>query len=267
MSRIRNADALPLGEICYQRNYIDQAIIRLDFAVGIDKLNTSLPKDIRDTALGIFPILEPRKGIGQQFVMTFGVDDQSQKSQRSNSTQTMNWIFHDDRKVKSLDLSASAIVIVVSEFSRYDNMRTDFMTVANEVFRIFPNCSATRLGMRFVNNIKMANGENPLDWEQYLNPNLLGSLANIPQDAKVVRSLNSLELKFPECNLKVQSGMLNPDYPAAVRRKEFVLDLDAHRAGVIEPGEVEDALNSFHRRIQDYFEGAITQNLRNLMNE
>jgi uncharacterized protein (TIGR04255 family) len=60
--------------------------------------------------------------------------------------------------------------------------------------------------------------------------------------------------------------MPNPDYPARIRQKVFVLDLDAYTHSLVYITDVGRLLDDFHAAVQRYFEQSITENLRRLMN-
>jgi uncharacterized protein (TIGR04255 family) len=67
-------------------------------------------------------------------------------------------------------------------------------------------------------------------------------------------------------NLRYRLGMHNPDYPARIRQKVFVLDLDAYTQSAVDLRGVGCLLDDFHATIQRYFELSITDRLRSLMN-
>jgi uncharacterized protein (TIGR04255 family) len=59
--------------------------------------------------------------------------------------------------------------------------------------------------------------------------------------------------------------MHNPDFPAPVRRKLFVVDIDAFRSGLFQHGELATLLNTFHQTAQEVFEDAITAKMREVL--
>ena len=56
--------------------------------------------------------------------------------------------------------------------------------------------------------------------------------------------------------------MHNPDYPAKIKKKIFVLDYDAFFTGILKQHEIEDYIKKCHRIIQQQFENSITPELR-----
>lgn len=65
--------------------------------------------------------------------------------------------------------------------------------------------------------------------------------------------------------MKQQFGIANPDYPAVIRKKQFVIDIDAYAHGVFELADIKQFLVDSHSKIQDIFEKSITDETRALM--
>ena len=95
---------------------------------------------------------------------------------------------------------------------------------------------------------------------------LLGAFELPDRTEELSRVFEIVEFNYGDSQLRCQFGMPNPDYPAPIRRKLFVLDLDAYRTGLMDPDEVPDLLDDFHARIKEIFEQSITDGLRRLMN-
>lgn len=54
--------------------------------------------------------------------------------------------------------------------------------------------------------------------------------------SRIFRGCFTVEYNFGEIYLKCQFGIANPDYPALIKRRQFILDIDAYSAGAYEPG-------------------------------
>jgi uncharacterized protein (TIGR04255 family) len=61
--------------------------------------------------------------------------------------------------------------------------------------------------------------------------------------------------------------MHNPDYPALIKQKIFVLDYDAYKTGSLSTEEVNHLIPSLHTKISELFEKSIGDKLRGVMNE
>jgi uncharacterized protein (TIGR04255 family) len=120
--------------------------------------------------------------------------------------------------------------------------------------------------MRYINHVKIEE-DDPFEWRKYLNNNLL-CIFDVPQNkTEIRRALNILELNIDDIMLKYQYGMHNPDYPAPIKQKIFVLDFDAYKSGILSLEELSDIIPKLHDNIESLFEKSITLSLREKMNE
>ena len=82
----------------------------------------------------------------------------------------------------------------------------------------------------------------------------------------MTRAFHILEFNFSGRHVKYQFGIANPDYPAIVKKKEFVLDLDSYIFGLHGFNDAIECVNNCHSKIQELFEDSITDATRSLMN-
>jgi uncharacterized protein (TIGR04255 family) len=95
---------------------------------------------------------------------------------------------------------------------------------------------------------------------------MLSTLSLSPKAQFLSRALSTLEFNFGDFNLRYQFGISNPDYPAVIKQKSFILDLDAYYRGIQDAEDIEGTLDKFHDCIQEFFESSITDKLRGIMN-
>ena len=104
-----------------------------------------------------------------------------------------------------------------------------------------------------------------MNWDKYLQPELLASFSLAKDKSTLSRAFHTLEFNYGDMYLRFQYGMHNPDYPGVIKRKIFTLDYDAHCNQTIERGAIPQFLNRFHDCINESFENVITDNLRKKM--
>ena len=59
--------------------------------------------------------------------------------------------------------------------------------------------------------------------------------------------------------------MHNPDYPAQIKKKIFILDMDVYFNGILNKSDILDHFPKFHSSIQDLFEDSITDAYRRIL--
>jgi uncharacterized protein (TIGR04255 family) len=245
-------------DICYSSPFIKEAIIRIDFPAPVLALSENLKKPITKAALSRFPIFEPQKIQAQEF--KFSGDAVSETSRKEISQSS----FHGKAREKSIIISPTTIFQSTKDYQSYEIFTGDFFHVIDAVKSSEPDITVSRIGVRYVNVIDLHTGD-PLDWSGYINSSML-SLVNLNKHKdKLSRAFNVLDYSFDSVHLKFQFGIVNPDYPAIVKRRQFVLDLDAFSAGSYDLEEVQKIVEEAHAIIQDYFEFSIEDKTRKLM--
>lgn len=249
-----------MEKIFYKRNFLTEVIARIDFVSPIKSVGDELPKKISKIALKTFPILEPKKTDIEQFTIS------KKEIAREKVEQYTEWHFHGKNREKSLVISPGSIFVVSTSYAKFEAFRRDFMENVLAFCDYFKDAQGKRLGLRYINNIELDEA-NPLDWTNYLHPNMLSLFEFYPDDKKSLsRIFHNVEFNYEDYNLRYQFGMHNPDYPAKIKRKVFVLDFDAYSQGLLESKDLSDKLDVFHKQTQLLFELSIKDDLRNKMN-
>jgi uncharacterized protein (TIGR04255 family) len=245
-------------DIHYEKHYLTEVIARIDFLNLLENIETKLPKELHTAALEHFPIAEPQKIVHRSI-------QASQDDLVTRRSSFIQWNFHGKNREKTLAIERGAIFVVYRSYDSYETLRDEFLGFASSFFDVYEDAQVRRLGLRYINNIEIRE-EDPFSWDDYLNQYMLQILRFYPSATAIARAFHVLEFNFGEFSLKYQFGMHNPDYPAPIKRKVFVLDLDAYHEGLLEPHDIDDSLDSFHFRIQELFELSITESLRGIMN-
>lgn len=242
----------PASGKAYTRNFLDTVLVRLDFATPFPE---SVQKEFAKRMKPLFPIPEERKETKGFSISADGLKAQEQTS----------WFYNDRSSTKSLHLGPDALFIEYKKYESYQILKTDFLAAANAAFGLVPAIQAKRLGLRYVDKIEVKDGQ-PTQWETYLSPKLLKAFSLADDQDTISRILTVLEFQYDDgMRMKFQFGMPNPDFPAQIRQKQFVLDYDAFCSQLLELDDLEAMLDKFHGKISRSFEEVITDGLRKLM--
>jgi uncharacterized protein (TIGR04255 family) len=252
----------PFGTVNYKKNFLKQVVARVDLLTPLLGVDVTLPPALGELAVEDFPIPEPRDAFKREVQIQMSVAEV-----KSQEARFKEWRFHGRERTKTLTISQYAVVVEYSSYQTYELVKREFMRIIDRVGELFPGVKSSRVGLRYVNLIERKE-PNPMEWSAYLAPQLL-SMFQFPLEGDgpaLSRVLHNVELAFEAFNLRYILGMHNPDYPARIRQKVFVLDLDAYATLVVDLREVGRRLDDFHGKIQQYFEHSITAELRKVMN-
>lgn len=241
----------------YRTPFLKQVIVRLDFSYPVLKLARTIPQGLREAISRSFPISEPKGFIGKELIVTKGIT-------KEKTLEGTDWYFHSMDRQKTLIVCRDNVNISYAQYDTFDVLKQDFLPIVTELFDTYDDFEGKRLGLRYINEIALPEND-LLDWSDYLDERLLTSLS-FPQDPRrICRAFNNLELNHGDLIIRFQYGMFNPDYPAPIRKKSFVLDYDAHLQGPQNLDDVKHSVDVFHQAIQELFEYSISDGLRRLM--
>jgi uncharacterized protein (TIGR04255 family) len=243
--------------VCYREPFLKEVIVRIDFSSAVEALATTLPLKVSNAALARFPLSEPRKAIAQELQL-------SAKAVKRKTQEFTEWNYYGRDREKRLVISPPLIFATYSRYASYEELKDDFLSVVSLLFAELPDLRASRLGLRYINHIEMP--VDPLRWDEYIDKRLLGLFQRFTDPQHVSRLFNIAEFNFDGLQIKFQFGAPNPDFPAPIRRPLFVLDIDGYLQGLQELQDLSANIDHAHERIQNFFEEAITERLREQMN-
>ena len=243
-----------MNDYKYKNNYIKKVISKIDFASPTDFFT---PDSLAEAVAEIkkrFPISE--QGTASQQSIEIGP-----AGSKTEKIDFPEWIFHGSDRSKYLKVNKLFIEILLTKYISESSYREDLVTPIQHLLKINPKMTIQRTGVRFINifDFKM---DKPSDSTKYFHDSLTGIYKNMPNIESCSRSFLVNEFVFEDIKLRSQSGFFNPDYPAVIKRNQFVLDIDAY---IDFPHLIND-VNSYFARIHDLveevFEASITQALR-----
>ncbi len=250
--------------INYRKAFLRQVIIRADFLGTLSKIEKSFPPELAAQTANYFPISEPRDAFVKEIEISMSGQGVKEKRQ-----EFKEWRFHGKDREKTITFSPQFISISYNKYSKYDIMKEECLDIFAKFNAQFSDVKIGRLGLRYINEIDLSargiDPDKPLDWNGYINNKLLSPFSFVEEPKSLTRLFYFIELFFGNFHLRCQVGMHNPDFPALIKKKIFILDFDAYEKSTIEFSELSSKLDSYHSKIQDMFEHSIERNLRNLM--
>ena len=248
-----------MSQICYKNNHLKEVIARIDFAQPVQTLNqVILPEEVQKVLKSRYPIFEPSKGLSQGVTI-------SEAGITTDSEEFHQWIYHGENREKTITITQHFITVSLKEYKNYEEFKLDFIQPIEELSKIEGDIFINRTGLRYVNIFP--NKTNKYDeLSLKFNPMISSSFNSLIDIDNLSRNILISEYLHDETKIRVQSGLFNPDHPAKLKNKEFVLDFDAFVDTPHSFKNVNNLLDSLHHLIQDKFELHITDKLREELN-
>lgn len=240
--------------ICYTKNYLNEVICRLDFASPAAQIGSSMPKPLYDVVKKYYPIAEPKDIIGTELQIN------PASGAIVNQIVSKQWIFLSRDRKNKCTISPDSIVFSIRDYNVFDDLRLALIDVLSSFFDNFPDIQGKRLGLRYVNEIDIK------DHNDWIVDKFFDALS-AHKSKNTTRLITQSEYAIVEKDLSVRLhyGYPNPDYPAAMKKECFVIDIDAFSTGIIYKEDLEKLINDMHFEDQKCFETMITDEMRSSM--
>lgn len=245
--------------VCYEKPFLREVIARVDFVAPIVELEKALSPKLARALTDRFPISEPVDAIAQELQISGG-------EVQHKESRFKQWNFFGKEREKQLALAAPFVYVTYARYDTYEDMKAQFTAVVEAVKKAFPDVRAGRFGLRYINSIEITDLAAPTSWSEYIAGDLLTNVSFFADPPQLTRLIHLAELKHGDVAVRFNFGQPNPDYPAAVKRPLFILDLDAYVQAAHDMSESLEYMEQAHGWIQDLFERSITQRLRERMN-
>lgn len=245
--------------ICYKQTFLKQVIFKLNFPTQLEELKEGLSKEAINKIISFgFPIYTPAERQGQSIRIS------QDGAQPAGVITEKIYQFENIDRTKKIVIDSQAISLDLTKYESY----VDFKSIIENIIEVFTNIDSSiiinRIGVRYVNVINK-NESTPLNWDSSINNELVNTLNTVPFKEKLNRAFHILEYNFDGQMLKFQFGISNPDYPALVKKEEFILDMDSTFTGAFSLSDIIQNVDLSHEKIQTIFENAITDELKESM--
>lgn len=242
-------------EICYHNNYVQEVVCRLDFASSMQVLKNSMPKTIYDVVKRYYPIAEPQDMIGTELQIN------PINGPAVNQVITKQWVFLSRDRLNKCTIEPESVIFSVQNYNVFEELRTAVLEILDIIMQTFSDNQGKRFGLRYINNLPL---KEHTDW---IDEKIFTALC-AHKDDKTTKLITVVEYAVVEkdLNVRLQYGYNNPDYPAIMKREDFVIDIDAYSTGIIYKEDVAQFIDDMHFEDQNCFETMITDVLREEMN-
>lgn len=243
---------------CYKKTFLKKVVVRVDFASTAESLVKKPAPNVSALLLKAFPILEPRKTIAAKLMIG---GKQLEEQEKEVGT---HWFYHGKDRKRRAVVAPEHFLVEYDVYKSYDELKSHFLPILEQLFKSVNELQARRFGLRYINHITIAEN-NVFDWSDYLNDLIRLPIEMAQDKTEIVRAFNIFSISDGDMILQSQYGMYNPDFPAPIKNKLFILDFDAYTEGLLDFEQVQSRLDKFHDAIESLFESLITDKLRDIM--
>lgn len=238
-------------EVCYARNYLTEVICRLDFASQVNELKNSMPKVIYDAVKKHFPIAEPQDVVGTELSINPIMPPVF------NQVALKQWAFLSRNRKNKCTIDTNAIIFSIGDYNVFEELSSAIIDIIGAVMSNYPQNQGKRFGLRYINNLPLK------DHSDWIDDKFIAAFS-AHKDEKTTKLITTLEyaVQDKDLNVRLVYGYDNPDYPAIMKKENFIIDIDAYSTGIIYFEDIAKFIENMHGEVQSCFEKMITDRYR-----
>lgn len=228
-------------------------IIRIEYQ-PILKLKQEEPVDFQERMRDQFPRYERKESI----------DFSIKPGEAPIASKSPVWEFINKEKTEQISLNYQSITLIIGKYESYELFFSKIELVYNTFNSIYRPAIIKKIGLRFINEIKLTG--NPLDWDGIVNNNLWCFINALPEfPNSLTRAMSQMHLTIEDHYMLFQFGIHNSQYPNIITQKEFILDYDCVSREENEPEAVINKLKAFYEDIKKAFKQSRGEKLVRIM--
>ena len=254
---------IPIKQVCYVQNFLSKVVLRADFGTHPLKFDAEVSK----FSAGIvdrFPhvssnsLLHVHVEVGGPAVGGGGVKHTNVGTQwvyTKMPTGTVQVI---------LEPTFIALEYGPGDYESFIAFVAEFSLLLDQLYSAFGAFPLDRIGLRYVNEIRLPG--KALEWSGIIREELITAvMAPAVTGGRLLRSMHQVVELHGEDQVLFNYGLFNPDFPAPVVQRFFILDIDSSRSGVIQKDEAIACVNQLNGYAVVVFESSIGDGLRDVM--
>jgi len=238
----------------YPINFISKVIARVDFQ-PILKLKQE-PVDFQEIIREQFP----------RFSQKESIDISIKPGEVPVPTKIPTWQFTSKEKTDQISLNYQMIALTMKKYVNFESFFLKVELMYNTFNNIYHPSIIKRIGLRFINEIKLKG--NPLDWDGIINNNLYCIINAFPDlSTSLKRAMSQLHISLEDHSIIFQFGIFNSEYPNIITQREFILDYDCASKDESEPEGVLSTFRLYYEDIKKVFKQCRGEKLLRIMKE
>ena len=243
----------------YKKDFLTKVIFRIDF----DQVKLSQLEDFSEKIKKDFPI--NKEGKGEEGMINF---DFKTKELKQTSSSVVVWDFYNKDKTKKIKIHPNFLFVEYSKYKDSKELLKD-IDIVSSFIKIFKIKTINRMGLRYINEIKLKN-KDFLNWNKYIDNKLLGSLDFATSNKKAIaRAMGQIVFKENFGDINFRYGLWNANYPNEINEKVFILDFDGYSKFPLDTDETNiiKLVEEYNQKIEDLFESVIKEDLSKILNK
>lgn len=248
----------------YQKDYITNFIIRFDYNDIKEEMLEELQKIFESKYKFI---------INETKMVETGkikVDFMKKESEIESDGMKKEFSLFNVERTERLKFSSNMFVYETIKYTSYDNIKDIIKEFIDMINKNGKEELFNRIGMRYINNIELPyeKKEEIFNWKDYINDKIWNNHQFI-ETSSLLQNITVQEFKSnnKDSNIifRLQTGIPNPNKPAEIIKKNFLIDIDGYTMNVEKMVNAFNKLQEIHDELSNIFDNCIEKKLIKIM--
>jgi len=233
--------------VLFKRAPLVQVICQVRFP-PILEIGKEAPAEFQKRIRNDYPTLEMMDAVA--------VSSSGDMERASVGTLTTVWKFSDVSHNWTVSLSSAFVSLDTKDYSSFETFSEKFQKPWKAAQDCYDLSTLTRIGLRFINRLRITPGENPAKyWAGRINPALAGYLGTELMQGGVSQSQHEIRLQGDDYQLTIRHGL--------ERKGDYRLDYDCYTDAPTRPDGTESLLARFNDILYRIFRWSLSERLFN----
>jgi len=251
-----------MEEKVYQRNFISEVILRVDFNKSIALTSENL-RTFKDA---LKYEVEYKEESVTKYEMKFEKDNQSFNIVNIGKLGSYLLKSHNAKFI----FDHEKFLLTTNKYVRFSAFYDLFKTGVLIMQGVIDINEFKRIGLRYINTIELDELKALSDWREFINADFIPDYSKIRIDASnfsLRRNMNTFIFKDGEYAVNVNLGLWNREFPSIISNdKSVILDIDCYIDNVLlNKEDILSKPDNMNKVALLYFESLITDKLRKIM--
>lgn len=255
------------NRIIYKLNPLDNVICQVKFP-SILRIESEPPAEFQEKIRQDFPVYTEKYDYGIKYSTDFQGQivslDNFKKIQPSSS---INHEFSSENGDCKVNFGKGFIALSTTKYNFWEEFYAQLESILNLLIEVYKPSYFTRVGLRYIDVIRRStlNLDDETDWNELLQPYILGIISDSNVGNKVISFRNqfSILLSDDESKVKIETSYAKPVDDGEIC---FMIDSDFNNTNKKDIEEVKNLLIYFNERASRLIQWCITDKLHKALN-
>ncbi|MHB8620574.1 MAG: TIGR04255 family protein [Chloroflexota bacterium] len=203
----------------FKRTPLRTVVFQVTFPPVLSISQPEYVAEFQERIRGDYPILEPGQRVAGQMILAAG----DPMPPPPSVSATPLWLFLNASRDWRVTLATDFLAVQTTAYEDFRDFQSRVRVVLEALISKVSPGVQERLGLRYINEARHMNADQPSDWRKLLRPELIG-IADQELLGHIDQSLQEIRVQLPDGHLVMKHGFFGAD--SLLKGPLYLLDFD-----------------------------------------